>query len=90
MPTSRLTSRMLLPEPACITRSDSAHAWGVAGRLGISTQFVALPIDVTDPKIWGDIKLRYWQLDTYFLPVCQYEDGDADCDGSTEAPEEAK
>ncbi len=38
--------------------------------LGLSTQFVPLPINVSDPKIWEGVRNKYWQLDTYFLPVC--------------------
>jgi protein arginine N-methyltransferase 2 len=38
--------------------------------LNISTQFVPLPISVSDPKIWEGVKNRYFQLDTYLLPVC--------------------
>lgn len=43
---------------------------GELGRLGLETEFVALPINVTDAKIWEGVRNRYWQLDTYFLPVC--------------------
>ncbi|KAK9915910.1 hypothetical protein WJX75_005882 [Coccomyxa subellipsoidea] len=32
--------------------------------LGLSTQFVPLPINVTDPKIWEGVRNKYWQLDT--------------------------
>ena len=40
--------------------------------LGLSTEFVPLPINVTDPKIWEGVRNKYWQLDTYFLPVCSH------------------
>ncbi|BDA44371.1 Protein arginine N-methyltransferase 2 [Coccomyxa sp. Obi] len=39
-------------------------------RLGLSTQFVPLPINVSDPRIWEGVRNKYWQLDTYLLPVC--------------------
>lgn len=54
---------------------------GELSRLGISTQFIPLPIDVSQNKTWKGIANKYWQLDTYLLPVCQWdstaEDGDA-------------
>jgi protein arginine N-methyltransferase 2 len=43
---------------------------GELGRLGLETEFVALPINVADASIWEGVRNRYWQLDTYFLPVC--------------------
>lgn len=39
-------------------------------RLGLSTEFVPLPISVTDAKIWEGVRNRYFQLETYLLPVC--------------------
>lgn len=42
--------------------------------LGLSTQFVPLPINVADPKLWEGVRNKYWQLDTYFLPVCTFAD----------------
>lgn len=43
-------------------------------RQGLETQFVELPINVSDPKVWEGVKLRYWELDTYYLPVVQHAD----------------
>ena len=45
---------------------------GELSRLGLVTEFVALPIDVADPKVWEGVRNRYWQLDTYFLPFCSW------------------
>ena len=41
---------------------------------GLATQFIELPINVSDAKVWEGIKLRYWQLDTYYLPIVQHDD----------------
>ena len=47
-----------------------------ARRQGLATQFVELPINVSDAKLWECVRLRYWQLDTYYLPVVQHDDDD--------------
>ncbi|KAL4181067.1 hypothetical protein AMTRI_Chr12g269270 [Amborella trichopoda] len=40
--------------------------------LGFLTQFVPLPVkDCLQEKVWEGVKHKYWQLDTYYLPVCQ-------------------
>ncbi|CDP01221.1 unnamed protein product [Coffea canephora] len=40
--------------------------------LGYSTQLIPLPVkDCLGEKIWEGVKHRYWQLDTYYLAVCQ-------------------
>ncbi|PKA54274.1 Potassium channel KOR2 [Apostasia shenzhenica] len=40
--------------------------------LGYSTQFIPLPVkDCLSEEIWKGVKHKYWQLDTYYLPVCQ-------------------
>uniref|UniRef100_J3LT25 Protein arginine N-methyltransferase 2 n=2 Tax=Oryza brachyantha TaxID=4533 RepID=J3LT25_ORYBR len=42
--------------------------------LGYSTQFIPLPVkDCLSEEIWNGVKQKYWQLDTYHLPVCQAE-----------------
>ncbi|KAL6894017.1 hypothetical protein ACP4OV_008115 [Aristida adscensionis] len=42
--------------------------------LGYSTQFIPLPVkDCLSEEIWKGVKQKYWQLDTYHLPVCQPE-----------------
>ncbi|KAK1317668.1 hypothetical protein QJS10_CPA05g01279 [Acorus calamus] len=42
------------------------------GNLGYSTQFIPLPVkDCLEEKIWEGVKHKYWQLDTYYLPLCQ-------------------
>uniref|UniRef100_A0A0D9VZB2 Protein arginine N-methyltransferase 2 n=1 Tax=Leersia perrieri TaxID=77586 RepID=A0A0D9VZB2_9ORYZ len=42
--------------------------------LGYSTQFIPLPVkDCLSEEIWEGVKQKYWQLDTYHLPVCQAE-----------------
>lgn len=43
-------------------------------RLGFVTQFVSLPINVSDKAIWRRVGNRYWQLDTYFLPVAEWQE----------------
>jgi protein arginine N-methyltransferase 2 len=41
-------------------------------RLGLTTQFIPLPVkDCLDEETWRGVYHKYWQLDTYFLPVCQ-------------------
>ncbi|XP_020579150.1 protein arginine N-methyltransferase 2 [Phalaenopsis equestris] len=40
--------------------------------LGYSTQFIPLPVkECISEDIWKGLKHKYWQLDTYNLPVCQ-------------------
>lgn len=42
--------------------------------LGYSTQFIPLPVkDCLAEDVWKGVKQKYWQLDTYYLPVCQSE-----------------
>ncbi|XP_008780894.1 protein arginine N-methyltransferase 2 [Phoenix dactylifera] len=42
------------------------------GNLGYSTQFIPLPVkDCLAEEVWEGVKHKYWQLDTYYLPVCQ-------------------
>ncbi|GAQ80409.1 ankyrin repeat family protein [Klebsormidium nitens] len=48
-------------------------------RLGFETTFVPLPVNsAVGDEVWEGVKLKYWQLDAYFLPVCQYEDNDVE------------
>ncbi|KAK9097226.1 hypothetical protein Sjap_022723 [Stephania japonica] len=45
------------------------------GNLGYSTQFISLPVkDCLGGEVWEGVKQKYWQLDTYYLPVCQLSD----------------
>ncbi|KAL5559144.1 hypothetical protein UlMin_035355 [Ulmus minor] len=40
--------------------------------LGYSTQLIPLPVkDCLGKEVWEGVKHKYWQLDTYYLPVCQ-------------------
>ena len=40
--------------------------------LGYSTQLIPLPVkDCLGEEVWEGAKHKYWQLDTYYLPVCQ-------------------
>lgn len=40
--------------------------------LGYSTQLIPLPVkDCLGEEVWEGVKHKYWQLDTYYLPVCQ-------------------
>ncbi|KAJ6843335.1 arginine N-methyltransferase 2 [Iris pallida] len=42
------------------------------GNIGYSTQFIPLPVkDCLAEDVWEGVKHKYWQLDTYYLPVCQ-------------------
>ncbi|XP_011069780.1 protein arginine N-methyltransferase 2 isoform X1 [Sesamum indicum] len=46
--------------------------------LGYSTQLIPLPVkECLGEETWEGVKHKYWQLDTYYLPVCQSID-DAD------------
>ena len=38
--------------------------------LGFAVQYVPVPIDANDARIWDGIKRRYWSLDFYLLPIC--------------------
>ncbi|XP_059279415.1 protein arginine N-methyltransferase 2 [Lycium ferocissimum] len=39
---------------------------------GYSTQLIPLPVkDCLSESVWEGVKQKYWQLDTYYLPVCQ-------------------
>ena len=39
--------------------------------LGFSTQLIPLPVkDCLEDEVWEGVKHKYWQLDTYYLPVC--------------------
>ncbi|KAG8377522.1 hypothetical protein BUALT_Bualt08G0041700 [Buddleja alternifolia] len=43
--------------------------------LGYSTQLIPLPVkDCLGEDTWEGVKHKYWQLDTYYLPVCQSTD----------------
>lgn len=40
--------------------------------LGYSTQLIPLPVkDCLGDKVWEGVRHKYWELDTYYLPVCQ-------------------
>ncbi|KAB2619472.1 arginine N-methyltransferase 2 [Pyrus ussuriensis x Pyrus communis] len=40
--------------------------------LGYSTRFIPLPVkDCLGKQVREGVKQKYWQLDTYYLPVCQ-------------------
>ncbi|KAM7278485.1 hypothetical protein ACFE04_005619 [Oxalis oulophora] len=40
--------------------------------LGYSTQLIPLPVkDCLGKEVWEGVKHKYWQLDTYYLPVTQ-------------------
>ncbi|GAB4839338.1 hypothetical protein Ancab_028865 [Ancistrocladus abbreviatus] len=40
--------------------------------LGYSTQLIPLPVkDCLAEDVWEGVRRKYWQLDTYYLPVCQ-------------------
>lgn len=42
--------------------------------LGFSTEFIGLPVKHTlASEEWKGIQRKYWQLDTYYLPVCSFE-----------------
>ncbi|KAF2613242.1 hypothetical protein F2Q70_00010717 [Brassica cretica] len=43
--------------------------------LGFSTQLIPLPVkDCLGVEVWEGVKQKYWQLDTYYLPVCQFSE----------------
>lgn len=35
--------------------------------------WVPLPINVADAETWKGVALRYWTLDTYLLPVAEWD-----------------
>ncbi|OMO70736.1 hypothetical protein COLO4_28538 [Corchorus olitorius] len=40
--------------------------------LGYSTQLIPLPVkECLAEEVWQGVRHKYWQLDTYYLPVCQ-------------------
>lgn len=39
-------------------------------RLGFSSEFYPVDIDVSDPSIWKGTSFRYFESNQYFLPVC--------------------
>ncbi|CAI2188937.1 11529_t:CDS:2 [Funneliformis geosporum] len=39
---------------------------------GLQTEYIEIPIDLSNDKIWEGVKRRYWTLDTYRLPKCQF------------------
>lgn len=40
--------------------------------LGYTTQLIPLPVkDCLGEEVWEGVRQKYWQLDTYYLPVCQ-------------------
>ena len=46
--------------------------------LGFSTQFIPLPVkDCLAEETWEGVRRKYWQLDTYYLPVSYVS---SDCD----------
>lgn len=56
-----------------------------AARLGLETQFISLPINVADPAIWEGVRNKYWQLSTYFLPVCEWREEGSPVSGASGA-----
>ncbi|KAG9305807.1 hypothetical protein G9A89_001096 [Geosiphon pyriformis] len=40
--------------------------------VGMSTQFQEISIDPSADEIWEGVKGRYWTLETYRLPICQF------------------
>ena len=41
--------------------------------IGLATQYVTLPINVSDKNIWRKVGNKYWQLDNYYLPVVEWD-----------------
>ncbi|CAG8794377.1 17698_t:CDS:2 [Gigaspora margarita] len=40
--------------------------------VGFQTEFIEIPINPSNEKIWEGVKGRYWTLNTYRLPVCRF------------------
>ncbi|CAG8493447.1 9908_t:CDS:10 [Ambispora leptoticha] len=40
--------------------------------VGLKTKFIEVKIDPSDDEIWNGVKGRYWTLDTYRLPICEF------------------
>ncbi|KAI5084150.1 hypothetical protein GOP47_0000319 [Adiantum capillus-veneris] len=52
----------------------------VLSQMDFTIQFIPLPVkDCLDEKTWEGVSHKYWQLDTYFLPVCQKGDERENC-----------
>lgn len=49
----------------------------------LDAMYIPLPINVSNPAIWQGITNKYWQLDTYMLPIVQWHDS-TDVDDATE------
>ncbi|KAK9793217.1 hypothetical protein WJX73_003588 [Symbiochloris irregularis] len=62
---------------------------GELARMGISTQFIPLPIDASGNDTWKDVTNKYWQLDTYLLPVCQWDSEEQEQDVQNDDEERA-
>ena len=85
-PNGRCSKRSLWIQSRC-RRQYGVHTFAISRcmpcRQKLETQFVELPINVSDPKVWEGVKLRYWELDTYYLPVVQHtDDGDVNDESS--------
>ncbi|KAK6938603.1 Ankyrin repeat [Dillenia turbinata] len=46
--------------------------------LGYSTLLIPLPVKNCLGEVWEGVKHKYWQLDTYYLPVCQVTEDSSD------------
>ncbi|CAG8506160.1 13164_t:CDS:10 [Ambispora gerdemannii] len=40
--------------------------------VGLKTKFIEIKIDPSADEIWNGVKGRYWTLDTYRLPICEF------------------
>jgi len=40
--------------------------------VGLQTEYIDIPIDPSNDEIWEGVNRRYWTLDTYRLPKCQF------------------
>lgn len=39
--------------------------------LGLSTEYVSVPIDANSSKLWDGVKRQYYSLSQYQLPICR-------------------
>ena len=38
--------------------------------LGLSCEYTAMEVNVSDPEMWEKVRRRYWYRNTYYVPLC--------------------
>jgi len=39
--------------------------------LGLSCEYTAMEVSVSDPEMWEKVRRRYWYRNTYYVPLCK-------------------